>query len=143
MPLHAVALALLLVGHTLSGQQAVPLIGFAEHDQSTVEHGCTPTGEVVQGSTHSYNQGVGDQYFFTGTVPDLPEVRCPTQPAEILSKTIEWEPLGSHRMYFIRFEVKFNVDGVGRIDIGGPDACYRSWQEHPSPGWKWQPYRRR
>ena len=46
-----VCMALLFCNH-LSAQDAVPLIGQTTIDESPIDHGCSPTDEILRGSTH-------------------------------------------------------------------------------------------
>ena len=108
----------------------VPIIGSSAIDESPIEHGCAPTGDTLRGSTHSFEH-FRDRYGPTGTVPDLPEVRCARPPAEIVGRSIEWNSVGSGRVYYIQFWVSANSEGVGRYDIGGVGGvtgCYRSFR---------------
>ena len=114
----------LLLGHHLSAQDAVPLIGLSTIDESPIDHGCSPTGGTVRGSTHWYLH-FRDSYETSGTVPDLAEVKCSTKPVEIVERSIEWEPVGTYRSYYIQFWVRANTEGIGRLDIGGVGRCYR------------------
>ena len=140
MPLHAaLKAALLLVPVLALSQQPVPLIGLADHDQSFVEHECVPTGNVVQGSTHTYNH-FHDMWLSSGLVPDLVEVRCPVKPVEILDRSIEWRAFATGRLYYAKLEIKLNVEGIARFDIGGVfGECSRQWQGYPSPGYRNRP----
>ena len=135
MPLHAVCRAVLisaalLVCCSLYGQQAVPLVGFSTIDTSPVDHGCSLIGRTLRGSTHWFDHW-NQTYTFNGTVPDLPEVSCSQQPVEIVSRSIEWEPIGQYRAYYIQFWLKVNTEGVGRLIVGGSGgvaACGRQFR---------------
>ena len=147
MPLHAVCRAVLicaalLVSFLLHSQQSVPLIGIAVADNSPVQHGCIPTGNIIRGSTHWFDHFY--QLWNPGAyTPDLPGVQCPTQPVEIVSKAVEWENVGNGRVYSIRIHLQVNTDGLGSFTLsgtGGGAPCHFSFRGHPTPGWKLRPY---
>ena len=142
MPLHAALKAALLFVPLLAlSQQPVPLIGIAVADDSPVQHGCTPTGNIIRGSTHWFDHF--HQLWNPGAyTPDLPAVQCPTQPVEIVSKAVEWEAVGNGRFYFIRIHLRVNTDGLGSFTLsgtGGGAPCHFSFRGHPTPGWKLRP----
>lgn len=110
-------------------KDTVPLVGFNEQDASLVNHGCLPTGYTLRGSTHWADPFPPPLHFSTaGLVPDLPEVECTENPARIVERSIEWEPVGAYRSYFIRFLVAIDLDGVGRYDIGGVGPCWKTYR---------------
>lgn len=147
MPLHAACRAVLvctalLVSSLLHSQQPVPLIGFAVADDSMVQHGCTPTGNIVRGSTHLYDHFYR-QWIPGGYTPDLPEVQCLTPPVEVVSKAVESERVGNGRYYFIKIHLRVNTDGLGSFTLtgeGGESGCHFSFRGHPTIGWKLRPY---
>ena len=110
-------------------QKDVPLIGLNAVDDSPVDHGCTLTGNTVRGSTHWFHHFPEPNYWPNSTVPDLPEVECDRRPpAAIIQRSIEWEPVGAYRSYYIRFLVRINREGVGRYDIGGVGPCGKRYR---------------
>ena len=143
MPLHAaLKAALLLVPLLALSQQPVPLIGIAVADDSPVQHGCIPTGNIVRGSTHLYDHFY-HQWNPGGYTPDLPEVRCLMPPVEIVSKAVEWERVGNGRFYSIRIHLRVNTDGLGSFTLtgeGGEAGCHFSFRGYPTPGWELRPY---
>ena len=114
----------LLFCNPLSAQDTVPLIGRTTIDESPTDHGCSPTDEILRGSTHWY-YSFRDEYRPNGTVPDLEEVECSTNPVEIVRRSLEWDPVGNYRAYYIQLWVRANAEGIGRLDIGGVGPCYR------------------
>lgn len=142
MPLHARFALFLFVAGSLSAQQPVPLIGIAEADQSLVNHGCTPTERTLRGSTHSFS-ALRQDYWFTATIPDLPEVQCVNKPVTITDRAVRWEAVADGRVYYIVMQLKANTEGVGRVDVGGQltNPCTLSFGGvGASPAWRANKY---
>ena len=62
-------------------------------------------------------------------------MKCSTKPVEIVERSIEWEPVGAYRSYYIQFWVRANTEGIGRLDIGGVGPCYRVFR---GGAWYWR-----
>lgn len=111
----------------------VPLLG--EPPTEEVDHGCTYTGGILTGSTHTYDwwgeKEHGRPYRFTGMVPSVDEVQCATAPVTILDEQIKSEDVigTQNRVYWIEYTISINRDLVGRIDIAGMiGRCNRGYR---------------
>ena len=92
--------------------------------QADVPVDCTLTGGPIYGSTRTLNE-FRNEWWHTGTVPNLPHVKCPP-PIEIIGTSVLKENIGVGNAYSIRLELLVNTDApIGRYDIGGLTVpCY-------------------
>ena len=90
---------------------------------------CTLTGGPIYGSTHTLNE-FKQQWWHSGTVPNLPRVDCAQDPMEIISTKVVRENIGVGNVYHILLRLAVNASAtIGRYDVGGLTVpCYGAFK---------------